>query len=279
MQNDRQLRCFFWQPTAQSGFTLVELMIAMVVAIIMGGAMVANYVSQQRSSTIVREVAQLQQQLRGAMYILEHDIRVAGYNPRMVDSTFGVTDIQRRNLADGQPDNAGIPSLTVAMDWQPDPANPNTNDNGVLDAGEMATYFLQTNANGTNDLFRILGAGMAPELVAENIEHMAFAFAYVDADNDIVRDGDDIVWAFSSDGTALDRRLNDDMTDQALGETVTLDRIRMVRMWLLARARNQAQGFLNNEAYAIPELADPVFNDGFRRRLMVRTIQMRNPPG
>lgn len=271
------MKAFTPTHTSQSGFTLVELLIAMVVVAIMGGAMMANYITQQRSATIVREVAQMQQQLRGAVYIVENDIRLAGYNPQQTTGTFGVTDIRRRSLADGEPDDEGMPALTVSADWQPDLADPSTNDNGVLDAGEASTYFLMANGRGSNDLFRRLGDGQPAELVAENIDHMAFAFAYNDGDGQLARDGDEIIWALSSDGTALDLRLLDDMTDEDLGEVVPLNRIRMVRVWLLARATNAAPGFLNTEAYAAPALANPVFDDGFRRRLMERSIEVRNP--
>ena len=132
MMNRKYIR--LWLPSSakrtQGGFTLIELLIAMVVTTIMGGAMVASYISQQRSATIVREVAQMQQQLRGAMYILEYDIRLAGYNPERATDTFGITDIRRRSLADGLPDVGGMPSLTVASDWQPNPVDPATNEIG-----------------------------------------------------------------------------------------------------------------------------------------------------
>jgi type IV pilus assembly protein PilW len=275
MTHRKHPRPLFPGPAAQGGFTLVELLIAMVVVAIMGIAIVASYVSQQRAATVVREVAQLQQQLRGSMYILEYDIRLAGYNPEKTTGTFGVTDIRRRSLADGQPDGEGMPSLTVATDWQPDPPDPDLNDNGALDAGEATTYFLQTNDRGSSDLFRLPGGGAA-ELVAENIEHMAYAFAYENDDGEVARDGDAIIWALSSNGVVLDRRLEDDMSETALGDAIPLDRIRMVRVWLLARTWIESPRYVNSEAYPIPGLADPVFDDGFRRRMMVRTIEMRN---
>ncbi|MCJ8499304.1 prepilin-type N-terminal cleavage/methylation domain-containing protein [Desulfatitalea alkaliphila] len=250
----------------EDGFTLVELLIAMVVAAIVGGAMVANYVSQQRSATMVRQVAQMQQQLRGALFIMESDIRVAGFNPQNITEVFGVTDIRRRLIEDGTPSTEGIPALMVAYDWSPGNPSPATTGNGVLDPGESPIYYLLDNGRGLTDLMRDLGGD--PQLVAENIEAMAFIFAYRD-------DNGDMVWAMDTNNdNRLDTRIDDDGNTTPLTAAVALDNIVAIRVQLLARAPNPSRNFFSQQFF----LGDlpPIGNDAFRRRLLERVIEIRN---
>jgi type IV pilus assembly protein PilW len=257
--------------TAQDGFTLIELMIALVIATILGIAMVTNFVSQQRSSAIVRQVANMQQQLRGAMFILEQDIRIAGYDPQGA-GLFGVFDVGRRNIVTGDLDLEGSPSLTVAFDWSP--GNLATNDNGLLDE-PAPTYRLQDNGNGSTDLVRVVGGNV--QLLAENIEAFSLAYAYDNGDGTLARSGGEVIWAADTiNDNRLDTRVIEGDDDEPLAEVVTLDRVRSVRIWLLARAQDQSPGFVNTEIYQVGGDALPPFMDGFRRRLLVRTIDIRN---
>lgn len=66
---------------SQKGFTLVELMIALVVGVIVIGAIYATYIVQQRSYTVQETVAEAQQNIRVAMMVMAQDIRMAGYDP------------------------------------------------------------------------------------------------------------------------------------------------------------------------------------------------------
>jgi type IV pilus assembly protein PilW len=271
MNSSKNPKALFEKKTTQDGFTLIELLIAMVIAAILGGAMVANFVSQQRSAAIVRQVANMQQQLRGAMFILEHDIRLAGYDPQ-VTGLFGVTDVRQRDLMTGTLDPAGSPSLTIAFDWSP--GNAATNDNGILDE-PAPTYRLQENGNGWTDLVREVGGNV--QLVAENIEALSFAYAYDNGDGNLARSGGEIIWAVDTDNdNRLDTRLIEGDDDEVLAGIVTLDRVRSVRIWMLARAQNQAPGYVNTETYQVGGDTLPPFMDGFRRRLIVRTIDVRN---
>jgi type IV pilus assembly protein PilW len=66
---------------SEKGITLVELVVAMfVMSIIMTGIYSAYY-SQQKSFVVQDEVAQMQQNLRAAMFLMVREIRMAGCNP------------------------------------------------------------------------------------------------------------------------------------------------------------------------------------------------------
>ena len=63
----------------RKGFTLIELMVALVLSFILVGAIYGTFTSQQKSYTVQDQVAEAQQNARMAMNILMRDIRMAGY--------------------------------------------------------------------------------------------------------------------------------------------------------------------------------------------------------
>jgi len=289
---------------SNDGFTLVELLIAMIITAIVGVAMVSNSISQQRAATMVRQVAQLQQQLRGAIYIIEEDIRIAGYDP---DATnlFGITDVRRFSVTDENTAPAvaaaplGSPSLTLAYDW--DPNNAATNSNGILDEPTITYCLFDDNGDNIFDLTRDDGVLPRP-LLAEGIEAIGFAFA-IDADGDDQLDrtaNGNIIWAVDSNNdNTLDTNLdtNDDgvvdindaggnfVIESADGPAgiinppATLNQIRMVRIWMVARARNADPQYTNTDQFVVGDQVVPAqaggFQDGFRRQLMDHTVQFR----
>ena len=292
--------------TAAGGFTLIELLIAMVVTAVMGTAMVANYVSQQQASTMVRQVAQMQQQLRGAMYVMEQDVRIAGYDPQE-SGLFGITNIQRWSITDLDTKPAaskeGSPSVMLTYDWSP--GSPGTSEDGLLNEPMLAYRLFDETSDGILDLVRDAydeDGNIERQLVAEGIEAIGFAYAF---DNDGNGELDrtaagNIIWAVDSDNdNLLDTNLdaNDDGVidleddtdgdgritagDSALATPVPVDRIRTVRIWLLARARSGSRGFTNQGEFVlvgdrvVPE-QEGGFNDNIRRRLLVRTVDCRN---
>jgi prepilin-type N-terminal cleavage/methylation domain-containing protein len=64
---------------SQKGFTIIELMVALVLSFILIGAVYGTFTSQQKAYTVQDQVAEMQQNARMAMNILVRDIRMAGY--------------------------------------------------------------------------------------------------------------------------------------------------------------------------------------------------------
>ena len=68
----------------EHGFTIVELLVAMVVALfslVVMAAIYSLFTTQQKSYIHQERVATIQQNLRSAMMLMERDIRLAGCNP------------------------------------------------------------------------------------------------------------------------------------------------------------------------------------------------------
>ena len=64
---------------SEAGFSLIEVMSALVILAIALTAVFATFISQQKSFTTQNRVAELQQNLRQAVEYMSRDIRMAGY--------------------------------------------------------------------------------------------------------------------------------------------------------------------------------------------------------
>lgn len=91
----------------QTGFTLIELMISLVVGLIIVAATISIYVATTKSSSDTIKAARLNHDLESVMGIMVNDIRRAGYwggaiagsDGRNNPFTANATNIQLRNLA------------------------------------------------------------------------------------------------------------------------------------------------------------------------------------
>lgn len=120
------------QTSRYQGFTLVELLIAMVVAGIVLAAIYNVYIVQQRHYIAQSQVTEMQQNIRAAMNLITRDIRMAGYDP-----SDGASAEIVRSEAD---------LLYFTVDF---------NEDGDLnDSGEHIVYDIYTDATGLSTLGR-----------------------------------------------------------------------------------------------------------------------------
>ncbi|MFC1823195.1 prepilin-type N-terminal cleavage/methylation domain-containing protein [Thermodesulfobacteriota bacterium] len=154
---------------SNAGFTIVELMVAIAMSGIVMSGIYSAYYSQQKTYTTQQQVCAMQQNLRSALFYMEREIRVAGFNPTGIPNAGIIT--------------SGVSTITVAMDI--------TGDGNVTDADETVTYTLYNpDGDGDNDLGRDNGDGTGTQLVAENID--ALDFVYLDGDGDVTAMNSDI---------------------------------------------------------------------------------------
>jgi len=266
--------------TSKKGFTLIELMVAMAVA---GIVLMAIYSAYQTQSAINRTqtvVLNMQQNIRGAMYLLESEIRSAGYEQNAT-GTFGITDIRFRDINNALNLN-GNSSITFTSDL---------NNDGAIDTNETFSFSIfdypATTPDGILDLARDNGAGR--QIIAESIQALFLAYAY-DNDGDGRLDtsaNGNIIWAFDSvNNNSLDRKLdtNDDgqidINDATAGipiggSGIARDKIRAIRVWLLARTKTPILKYTDNNTYVVGNRRITP-NDNYKRELLVTTIKARN---
>jgi type IV pilus assembly protein PilW len=267
----------------QLGFTIVELLVAMGMATIVVAALYSTFKSQQDSYVSQEVVAEMQQNLRAALYMMARDIRIAGYDPseladagilsagpNSINFTFDIND-GIDNDADGTVDEIDEPII---------------NDGDVTDANENITYSLDTTDAENPRLVRNAGGGDQP--VADYIDAVGFAYAFDNNGDDQLDSsvGGNIIWAIDSDGDGdLDLNLdtnddgvidtNDNTAGVALASQVDLDRIKAVKIWLLARTGKVDRSFTNSTIYVVSN-QQLQYNDNFRRRLFTTAIACRN---
>ena len=95
----------------------------------------------------------------------------------------------------------------------------------------------------------------------------------MDGDGDGLLDAGEEIWAYDSDADGnLD--MNND-TGAALASTVNFDRIRAVRVWILARTRNPLRDSSGPKNFIVGDKPINV-NDSFKYRLLTTTVKCRN---
>jgi type IV pilus assembly protein PilW len=250
----------------RSGFSLVELLVAMAITGAVMAAVFKIYTTQQDSYVLQEQVAEMQQNGRTAKYVMTREIRMAGYDPTGSDE-FGFL-------------SASDNSIRFAMDIEV--------ENGDRDlVGEVITYSVSAN----EELLRNEGSGDL--IVVENIEAVGFAYAYdEDNDGDVETCGSDMKWAIDSDGDDfLDLNLDTngdckiDISDDAdndgsidgtaITPTVSVENIRAVKIWLLAKTGHTDRNYTSADKFMVGKTIITT-SDGNRRQLLATTVKCRN---
>ncbi|CAB5100410.1 hypothetical protein D3OALGB2SA_1797 [Olavius algarvensis associated proteobacterium Delta 3] len=268
-----------------SGFTLVELLVAMAVGSIVMTGIFYVFRAQQNSFVSNTQGVQIQQNLRAAMYMMEREIRLAGY-ARSPSSCATITvaqlgeinftwDDNENGTCDGDPgpgQNA-IEDLAFGM-----PTTVDADRDGVPDTG-VAVGTIGRRMGGSTQGF---------DRMANNIERLAFAYAYdenQDGSVDTYTATTTIIWGYDSDN---DGDLDTDIAGNAINPNVALNRIRMVRIWAVARSGQPLRNFGGTRTFmnGPPQVVyDPgtdknaspyTTNDSFMRRQTDTIIKCRN---
>lgn len=137
----------------EEGFTLIELLIALILSIIIVGAVYGTFNSQQKSFFLINQKTDMQQQGRVAMNLLMRDLRMAGYlvpsakairvtDNNITNATTPVSDVVTVLYADQDfsglsiQASVGSPPTSVTVEVQPGgtfaPNTDYTNKNIVL---------------------------------------------------------------------------------------------------------------------------------------------------
>lgn len=144
------------------GFTLVELLVALVVSGVVLAGICSTFYSQHTSYLNQEQMVSMQQNLRAAMYIMEREIRMAGHDPNG-DSGAGILT-----------PHAG--SIRIAQDITDD-AGTGIPDGDVNDPGENITYSLADgDGDGDTDLVRTDHNGGGTLMIAEDIDALNFVY-------------------------------------------------------------------------------------------------------
>jgi len=159
---------------SESGFTLIELMVAMAMASIVVGVIYSAHKVQTKIYTEQDKVAEMQQNIRSGLMYFQREARMAGYNPK------DAKDKSCGDIDEAQPVAPGIHTATAttfgfSMDLN--------EDGDCDDSNENVTYSLYT----SDDIQKLGRAVPVPALppnklvnqpVAENITHINFVYMF-----------------------------------------------------------------------------------------------------
>lgn len=233
------------------GFTLVELMLTMAISGIIMAAIYSAYISQQRTYLAQEQVAEMQQNIRAGLGMLERDIRMAGYDVTGSNNFGFVNNFLFSNgagLSENVMTNSNAIAFTMDLDGDGgiDQAAEDIDGNGNKDMTEMEQVAYRL--NGTNLQRYSTTTGIIEwHTIAEDIENIEFNYVL-------------------DDGTQSNNPVPADFSD-----------IRMVQISILARASREDQNFTNPMLYTTASGVNwGPFNDHFRRRMLITTIQCRN---
>jgi prepilin-type N-terminal cleavage/methylation domain-containing protein len=279
----------------KNGFTIIELLIALLMAAVLSIAVFSLFQFQYRTFEVQEQVVDLHQTMRASMELMQRDLRATGYDPVETDN-FGIVDIRNRDASDNFDAN-GEGAIVVTADLDSSGGTP-AGDEGVI-------YRIYDSAAvsdaGVLDLGRQLNDGSAVQPLGGGIENISFAFAYADSDGSIVMnpnapvDGSpEPLWAFDSDNdNVLDRAvdtnsdgtidINDAETGAVLPNLISganlipLTRVRAVKIWMLGRALQADQNYrANNLQFKVGDRIEGPFNDNIRRQLLTTVVKFRN---
>ncbi len=148
-----------------SGFTLMELLVAMSIGLVVLGAVAKTFTVQSRQNTAEEQISQMQQNARAALDLMVREIQMAKYDPAgtaFPAGTYGVT--------------YSASQLEIKADVFDENGTISTSSGSVED-------IIYARDAASNYITRKLGSGSA-EIVADNITD--FTFNYYDANGSAV---------------------------------------------------------------------------------------------
>jgi len=228
---------------SQSGFNLIEVMVAVAISSVLITAVYQTFHSQQRSYTMQNEAAAMEQNLRGSLYLLTKELRSAGYNPQQTPTDSSVPTTNFRFVT-----SFPAPNNLFTVDYATHSLVAFTSDsdgNGTIAStpnnNEQIAYRFN-NAQKTLERFNDITNQW--EITSSNIDAVYFTYF-----------------------------------DHSKNPTANPANIEYVEISLLARTGKPDSKYTNTHVYTNKEgvnLCPACVGDHYHRRLLTTTIQIRN---
>ena len=257
-----------------NGFTLVELLVALVIDFFVLAAIYSAFYSQQKSHVKEQQAVDAQQNVRGAAAFMTREIRLAGKEGK---------DTAVAGILTAGPHSI---QFTLDRDDTGNVTDPYDNIKFGFPAAADATDPFGIADAGSASITRYSAVLNADDPIADNIHAIAFAYAF-DEDRDGELDFVDAapfngrldpgeeIWAYDSPDIAAVGLDKNNATGLDLPEVISFDRIRAVRIWILARTRNPLRGNVTTKNFVV---GDKIINrtDNYQYRLLTATVMCRN---
>jgi type IV pilus assembly protein PilW len=148
------------------GFTIIELLVSMTISLVVLAAVAKTFTVQTRQNSAEEQMAQMQQNVRGALDLMVREIQMAKYDPAgtaFPAGTYGITysASQLEVKSDVADSNGTISTATGSVE-------------DIIYAFDSTNFYIT----------RTLGSSGTADIVADNIT--SFTFAYYDANGTAV---------------------------------------------------------------------------------------------
>ena len=146
---------------SSSGFTLMELLVAMTISLVVLASVTKTFTVQTRQNSAEEQIAQMQQNVRGALDLMVRELQMAKYDPAGTAFPTGIYGV-----------TYSASQLQIKADMD---------SSGALDTATSGSVenIIYAYDSANLRITRQLGSGGTAQIVADNVT--AFTFAYYDA--------------------------------------------------------------------------------------------------
>ena len=243
-----------------SGFTLIEIMIAISLSLFLIAGLIQVYLSSKTSSRNQQQLAAMKNSQRLTLDILSRNIRMAGFSGASLDASKINLDkfyADKTDKANSTQDGGSNDSDIIAVQFE-SPVDclgfkaDDTDANGELFA--INTFFIKSNT-----LYCLGNSGADSQPIADNVANMQILYG---------ENTDPPNMEFTSAPTA-NRYVTFDQVDDP-------NNIVSVRIALLFTTPNAVKTKKQSITYQLLDAPALEFDDKFRRELITTTIALRN---
>jgi type IV pilus assembly protein PilW len=296
--NDRT--AFMRRPRSLQGVSLIELMVALVIGLILMAGALTVYMQSRNTFRTTDTTARLQEIGRYALDVIEPDVRLAGFwgmNNRAGSITTALTDADiadecttnwltaTSTFLEGKNASYGLSCAATNVSSRSDTlivrhAKPTTSapdatkiqiqsnrlQSTIFKGAAVPTGYAASPGSETRDLIaNVYYVSTAPALRRQSLRGAAMV------DEEVIPGVEDLQVQFGVD------RGTDGFADQYVNpDGVGTGRVVSVRVWILVRSEEPEVGYTNNATYQFADASYTAFNDGYRRIVLSKTIQVRN---
>jgi len=227
----------------QKGFSLVELLIAGVLGLILVGGVIQLFIGSNQNFNMQDELANIQEDGRMALLILEDDIQRAGWS---FDFENVPAPVDILNSADGMND-----TLVIAYNMPPN--SPDCNGSAVASGQIVNRYFVQ------NEQLMCQGnGGGAAQPIIDGVQMFQ------------------VLYGVETDGACPDGVVNSYMNRTDVNNALLADRVVAVRVGLLLKSEDEVLPEPRSETFQVLNVSYTTPNDRLNYRLFQQTIYMPN---
>lgn len=264
------------KPMDQTGFTLVELMVALIIGLIATAGIYKTYVMYNAAADYQEKTLELQQNLRVSMQTLLTDLRLAGLDPQKIGTTVGFEQADQSSFtitwdkniyptaADPSPGSDTLDNDGDGATDEPDEAfYKKYGDGDVSDAGEKIRYFIKApdaNCSGYGLGREDVNAGTGEECININMDPPAVSPATTPIPLDFVY--------LDKDGGVIASPV----------AATQLAEICYVQVSMVLRSVNEDYSYTNKESFnnLRGTTVIPAQNDHYYRKQLLATVDIRN---